>query len=112
MDKVSIDQINKSNLLTVIAYSADAAKAQRIANKFVSVTINRQISKRRAATRETSELLTKRVVELRGQLIDADRRVAAYRKAHGIPSSAAGDYQVEDRKSTRLNSKSLMRHSY
>src|SRR3546814_3311650 len=59
MDKVSIDQINKSNLLTVVAYSADAAKAQRIANKFVSVTINRQISKRRAATRETSELPTK-----------------------------------------------------
>src|SRR3546814_17386681 len=45
MDKVSIDQINKSNLLTVIAYSADPAMPQRIPNQFVPVTIKHQLRK-------------------------------------------------------------------
>src|SRR3546814_19583428 len=46
IDNVSVDQINKSNMIKVTAYSVSAEKAQRIANKLASVAMLHQIEKR------------------------------------------------------------------
>src|SRR3546814_14054706 len=53
IDNVSVDQINKSNMIKVTAYSVSAEKAQRIANKLASVAMLHQIEKREKASEET-----------------------------------------------------------
>src|SRR3546814_7609316 len=65
IDNVSVDQINKSNMIKVTAYSVSAEKAQRIANKLAWVAMLHQIEKRENASEETVASLTKRIAELR-----------------------------------------------
>src|SRR3546814_4481817 len=43
IDNVSVDQINKSNIIKVTAYSVSAEKAQRIENKLASLARLHQI---------------------------------------------------------------------
>lgn len=95
MSRIDIAQTNKSNLITVTARSVDARKAQRIANKLVSVTIKHQINKRNAITSDAIGFLSTRVAELRKQLIEADRRVATYRKDHGITEGPGSQLQID-----------------
>ena len=102
MARLDIVQTNKSNLINVTARSVDARKAQRIANKLVSVTIQHQINKRNAMTSDAIGFLSTRVAELRKQLIDADRRVATYRKDHGITEGPSSQLQI-DRLSSELS---------
>src|SRR3546814_17845225 len=46
IDNVSVDQINKSNMIKVTAYSGRAEKTQRIENKLGSVAMLTQIETR------------------------------------------------------------------
>src|SRR3546814_878193 len=101
IDNVSVDQINKSNMIKVTAYSVSAEKAQRIANKLASVAMLHQIEKRENASEETVASLTKRVAELREQVLEADERVATYRKRHGI-TQGMSDLTQMDRLASEL----------
>src|SRR3546814_2215460 len=94
-------QINKSNMIKVTAYSVSAEKAQRIENKLASVAILHQIEKRENASEETVASRTKRVAELREQVLEADERVATYRKRHGI-TQGMSDLTQMDRLASEL----------
>ncbi len=95
MKNLTVTQINKSNLIGVTAYSVDARKAQRIANKLIAVSINSQINRRQSNIKDTIGLLNKRVEELRKQVIAGDGRVADYRKAHGIAEGPGTQIQID-----------------
>lgn len=92
---IEITQINKSNLLGVTAYSIDAKKAQRIANKVIAVAMEAQIVNREQSNARTIQFLSQRVDELGKQLIAADGKVAAYRKANGIPEGPSTQIQID-----------------
>lgn len=94
MSRLEISQAGKSNIIHVSATSTSPEQAQRIANKLVNILIRQQVSKREGNLKETIEQLGKRVEQLRGQVIEADRKVAAYRKAHGIPEAGTEDAQI------------------
>src|SRR3546814_19460666 len=60
-----------------------------------------QIEKRENASEETVASLTKRVAELREQVLEADERVATYRKRHGI-TQGMSDLTQMDRLASEL----------
>src|SRR3546814_15927912 len=88
-------------MIKVTAYSVSAEKAQRIANKLASVAMLHQIEKRENASEETVASLTKRVAELREQVLEADERVATYRKRHGV-TQGMSDLTQMDRLASEL----------
>ena len=80
MDRIEVEQEGQSNLLNVRVTSVDPEKAAMIANAIVKNHIDGRVKKKRKAARRNHDWLTQRVAELRRQLLDADRAVAAYKR--------------------------------
>ena len=111
MNNIRVVQINKSNLLSVTAYSIDAKKAQRLANKVIASAMAVQIQNRERANARTIMFLNERVDELGKQLIAADGKVADYRKAHGIPEGPSTQLQIDQMTSELAGARSLRAES-
>ena len=88
---VKVDQDGQTSFINVTATSASPAKAARIANKITASYIDIQITERRAAQRRVAEALSRRVEELRQQLLATNWSIASYRSKHNIDPGPGND---------------------
>lgn len=87
MARIKVAQDGNTDFIKVAVTSKSPGKAARIANKITSTYMTTQIEERSAFRRRMAEALGRRVEELRVQLIDMERNIADYRRAHGIDAT-------------------------
>lgn len=88
---VSADQDGATSFINVTATSSSPGKAARIANKITASYMAIQITERRAAQRRVAEALSRRVEELRQQLLATNWSIASYRRDHNIDPGPGND---------------------
>jgi len=94
MDHVKVTQDGNTDFIKVAVTSQSPRKAARIANKITSAYITTQIKERRSFRRRMADALGHRVEELRVQLIDMEKNIADYRRAHGIDATVGTEALV------------------
>lgn len=88
---VKVEQDGQTSFLNVTATSANPSKAARIANKIASSYTAIQTTERRAAQRRVAEALSRRVEELRQQLLATNASIASFRSRHNIDPGPGND---------------------
>ena len=95
IDHVQIERVGKSHLIGVTALSQDPFLAALIANRLADTHIKSQISAARDTAEEQEAMLRQRVAETGQKLRQADRAVAEYRRAHGMPEQSQDMTQAQ-----------------
>ena len=80
-----------TRLVTVSYTAPDARLAARIANAHVDAYITRGMELHSEASRKAEEYLQKKVGELKSEVEKSEAALNAYRRSHGIVSSALGN---------------------
>ena len=91
IDHLAVERVAKSHLINVTATSTDPYMAALIANRIAETHIKSQLTAERDSDEQRAEQLRMRVDQLRRQLQESDRSVAAYRSAHGMAAEKPED---------------------
>ncbi|WP_157218507.1 GumC family protein [Flavisphingomonas formosensis] len=87
IDHVSVERVARSRVISVTASSTDPVKSARIANRLVDMYIRNQLQEMRDNRNQEIADLSKRVVNIRDHLQEADSAAVAFRRNHGLLSS-------------------------
>lgn len=87
LQRIRVQQVNDSYVVSVDTGSYDAQKASRIANAVVHAYVSKQFEFKRQATARAADWLNERVVDLRDQLARADQAVAGFKQQTGYIES-------------------------
>lgn len=82
--RLTVEPLNRSNVLSVQAESTDSEMAAKIANTFSNVYVEQQLAKRRKVTEKANTWLQTRIEELRSEVRESERAVEAYRQEHDL----------------------------
>jgi succinoglycan biosynthesis transport protein ExoP len=88
MRAISVRRSGLTYVIDIAFQSRSPDKAAQIANDYAALYTNQQRGIKAQATQQASTLLEKRLNDMRGQLEQAEARVAEYRAAHGLMTSA------------------------
>lgn len=87
LQRLRVQQVNDSYVVSVDTGSYDAEKASRIANAIAHAYVTKQYEFKRNATARAADWLNERVTDLREQLVRADQAVAGYKQQTGYIDS-------------------------
>lgn len=91
VNRIDVAQDGQSNLVNVTARSHSPEKAQRIANKLVTLYIKTQIEQKRATNRRQVVALDARVKELRETLLKQSAAVESFKRSNQIDKGMGQD---------------------
>jgi capsular exopolysaccharide synthesis family protein len=88
---IRVAQVGRSYVIELAVTTADPTKAARIANTMAQAYLETQLETKYAAGKRAIDWLSKRVEELRGQVLAAEARIVEYRAANNIVATDAGN---------------------
>ncbi len=83
-DKVEASQNGRSYVISLAVTSEDPTKAADIANKMAEEYLVTQLEAKYAAAQRATEWLSKRIDELRGQVLEAEAKIVEYRTKNNL----------------------------
>ncbi|MEX2643897.1 MAG: polysaccharide biosynthesis tyrosine autokinase [Acetobacterales bacterium] len=84
LSQITVEPLNRSNVLSLTVEATDPQVAARIANSFANIYVEQKLSSRRAATGRANDWLQTRIDELRGEVRESERAVEEYRQRHDL----------------------------
>jgi len=104
--RVDVSPVPQSMVIRISFQSPDPEKAARIANAFAETYVTEQLEAKFEAIRRASGWLTGRLEDLRSQVIDSERAVAAYRQSNNLIESRG--QTLSQQKISELNSQLVL----
>lgn len=86
-EKIVVERVAKSHLVSVSASSGNPYKASLLANRIAEAHIKGQINEQQDAYKAQLASLNKRVEQMRERVKEADQAVIAYRRSHNLFAS-------------------------
>ncbi len=87
--RLEVSQVGRSYVLSVSFLSEDPVKAADIANKMAEDYLVTQVEAKYQAAQRATEWLSKRIEELRGQVLEAEAKIVEYRTKNNLVEHAA-----------------------
>lgn len=84
LDRIAVDVVGRSRVLSVAFTSQDPDLAARGANLLAEFYIGDQLEAKFAAVRKANTWLEGRIAGLRQEVLDAEEKIQAYRAQHGL----------------------------
>jgi polysaccharide biosynthesis transport protein len=82
--RVDIAQVGRSYVISLSFLSEDAAKAARIANTMAEEYLVAQVEAKYDAAQRATDWLSRRIEELRGQVLEAEAKIVEYRTQNNL----------------------------
>jgi polysaccharide biosynthesis transport protein len=82
--RVEVAQVGRSYVISLSFLSEDAAKAAKIANKMAQEYLVTQVEAKYDAAQRATEWLSKRIEELRGEVLEAEAKIVEYRTQNNL----------------------------
>ncbi|HKY94668.1 MAG TPA: polysaccharide biosynthesis tyrosine autokinase, partial [Kiloniellales bacterium] len=95
MGGLSVQTAERSRIVTIAYISSDPIFAARAANAVALSYIEGQLDRIGGETSRAGEVVTEKLSELEKELIDAERRLEAYRAEHGLTEVSGGSLQAQ-----------------
>lgn len=95
MGGLSVQTAERSRIVTIAYISTDPAFAAKAANAVTLAYIEGQLERIGGETTAAGDVVTQKLVELEEELIDAERRMEAYRAEHGLTEVSGGSLQAQ-----------------
>lgn len=83
-DRVEILQVGRSYVISITFLSEDPVKAAEIANAMAEEYLATQVEAKYAAAQRATEWLSKRIEELRGEVLEAEAKIVEYRTKNNL----------------------------
>ena len=87
LNRISVNRVARSNVISIAVASTDPVKAARIANRLVEIFIRNQIADMREGAQRDLATLSQQIADAQQALQDADMQAASYRRQHGLTSA-------------------------
>lgn len=84
LSKMSVEPLNRSHVISIVAETRDPALAATLANAFAETYAQRQLSTKQDAATEANDWLEDRLAELRTKVEESERSVEEYREEHDL----------------------------
>jgi polysaccharide biosynthesis transport protein len=84
INRVEVVQVGRSYVISLSFLSEDAAKAAEIANKMAEEYLVTQVEAKYAAAERATDWLSKRIEELRGEVLEAEAKIVEYRTQNNL----------------------------
>jgi succinoglycan biosynthesis transport protein ExoP len=81
---LQVTQLGRSYVISLAFTSQDPKKAADIANKMAEEYLVTQVDAKYKAAQRATEWLSKRIEELRGQVLEAEAKIVEYRSKHNL----------------------------
>ena len=95
MGGLSVQTAERSRIVTIAYISSDPIFAARAANAVALSYIEGQLDRIGGETSRAGEVVTEKLTELEKELIEAERRLEAYRAEHGLTEVSGGSLQAQ-----------------
>ena len=95
MGGLSVNTAERSRIVTVSYVSTDPAFAAKAANAVALAYIEGQVDRSAGETTHAGSVVNEKLAELEKDLIDAQRRLEAYRSENGLTEVAGGSLQAQ-----------------
>ena len=101
-DKIDVQRVQKSYVLSISVSAKTAGKATRLADTIASVYVEDQVEVHSHALQQAADFFQDRLGSLRQQVHESEQAVADYRKAHGLTpvtddrSTTVGQQQLQN----------------
>ncbi|MCX8255141.1 MAG: GumC family protein, partial [Beijerinckiaceae bacterium] len=83
-DKIDVQRVQKSYVLSISVSAKTAAKATRLADSIARIYVEDQVEVHSHALQQAADFFQDRLGSLRQQVHESEQAVADYRKAHGL----------------------------
>jgi capsular exopolysaccharide synthesis family protein len=87
LNRLKVEPLNRSHVLSITAESEDQALAASIANAFADVYVEQTLVDKRRAADLANEWLETRIADLREKVIESERAVESYRRENELFAS-------------------------
>ena len=87
--RVEVGQVGRSYVISLSVLSEDPTKAADIANRMAEEYLVTQVEAKYQAAQRATEWLSKRIDELRGQVLEAEAKIVEYRTKNNLVDTAA-----------------------
>ena len=101
-DRIDVQRVQKSYVLSISVSSRVASKATRLADAIAQVYVEDQVEVHSRALQQAADFFQDRLGSLRQQVHESEQAVADYRKAHGLTpvtddrSTTVGQQQLQN----------------
>ncbi len=101
-DRIDVQRVQKSYVLSISVSARTAAKATRLADAIAQVYVEDQVEVHSHALQQAADFFQDRLGSLRQQVHESEQAVADYRKAHGLTpvtddrSTTVGQQQLQN----------------
>ena len=92
--RVEVSQVGRSYVISLSFLSEDAAKAARIANHMADEYLVSQVEAKYDAAQRAIEWLSRRIDELRGEVLEAEAKIVEYRTQNNLVDTAAASNPI------------------
>jgi exopolysaccharide transport family protein len=86
--RLEVAQVGRSYVISLSFLSEDAAKAAEIANKMAEEYLVTQVEAKYDAAQRATDWLSRRIEELRGQVLEAEAKIVEYRTQNNLVDTA------------------------
>jgi succinoglycan biosynthesis transport protein ExoP len=90
-DRLTVEQVGQSYVISLSFLSQDPVKAARIVNAMLDEYLGAQIEAKYAAADRATEWLRKRIDELRGKVLEAEAKIIEYRTKNHLVNTDANN---------------------
>jgi len=95
MSGLSVQTAERSRIVSIAYISTDPVFAARAANAVALAYIEGQLDRIGGETSRAGEVVVEKLAEIEAELIDAERRLEAYRSEHGLTEVSGGSLQSQ-----------------
>jgi len=90
-DRVDVEQVGRSFVISIQFTAEDPAKAARIANAMAEEYLISQVEQKYAAAQRATEWLSQRIQQLRGKVLEAEAKIVEYRSRNNLVDARQTD---------------------
>ncbi|MCC2664748.1 MAG: protein tyrosine kinase [Geminicoccaceae bacterium] len=91
---VEVEQVGRSYVISLSFLSEDAAKSAKIANKMADEYLVTQVEAKYDAAQRAIEWLSRRIDELRGEVLEAEAKIVEYRTQNNLVDTASASNPI------------------
>jgi exopolysaccharide transport family protein len=88
-DRLTVEQVGRSYVISLAFLSEDPVKAAKIANAMADEYLSSQVEAKYAAADRATDWLKKRIDELRGKVLEAEAKIIEYRTKNHLVNTDA-----------------------
>jgi capsular exopolysaccharide synthesis family protein len=92
--RVEVEQVGRSYVISLSFLAEDAAKAAKIANHMAQEYLATQVEAKYDAAQRAIEWLSRRIDELRGQVLEAEAKIVEYRTQNNLVDTASASNPI------------------